>query len=165
MLTKVVFLKRSRSLGIEKKGLWGDLIWGEWKLWYNLHWNSNLLIIWFSILQLRTINIQRKVKRRNQALMCPPKSGKSYTMKEDHYWQHNTFSMHETSPFFLVTCWQVSGERKKKNGTESDVSIDNESYDWTSWPYDLDSMVMFSRLLNRSSRRRSTILWEWHLSR
>ena len=159
------FWKRSRSLGIEKKGLCGNIIWGEWKLCYNLYWNSNLLIICFFILQLRTINIQRKVKRRNLALISPPKSGRSYTMKWDHYWQHNTFSTHETSPFFLVTCWQVSGERKKKNGTESDVSIDNESYDRTSWPNDLDSMVMFSRLLNRSSQRRTTMLWEWHLSR
>jgi hypothetical protein len=36
-------------------------------------------------------------------------------------------------PFFLVTCWQVSGEMKKKNGTESDVSIDNESLTFWAW--------------------------------
>ena len=49
--------------------------------------------------------------------------------------------MHETSSFFLVACVQVLVERKKKKGTENDVSIGNKSYKSMTGCLDLMSLT------------------------
>jgi hypothetical protein len=80
-------LKRSRSIGIKKGGQYIKLIWGEWNLYYNPQLGKQSSHFLVPILQLRTKNPQRE-KRRNWAIMCPPKSKRNYTMKWDHFWHH-----------------------------------------------------------------------------
>ena len=160
MLTKVAFFEKDQeALALKKRDCVATLseVNGSCVITFI---EIAIFSLYFFILQLRIINRQRKVKRRNQALMCPPKSGRSYTMKWDHYWQHNTFSMHETSPFFLLHVDRYLVRWKRRMGRKVMWVLTMNP-----WPFELDSMVMFLTLLNRSSRPRSMILWEWHLSR
>lgn len=69
----------------------------------------------------------------------------------------------ETPPL-IVSCWQVSDERKKKTKR---VSLSNQWFEWIYWDLDTMNMILFQyfyRHLKRYCQWRSKWRWEWHLS-
>ena len=83
------------------------LRWIELLLYYLL-WNGKHLITWFSILQMRTRNLQKKAKRRRKTMMCPPKrERRSYTMRWDVYHNRIFISIYVILPRFY--CFMLAG--------------------------------------------------------
>ena len=93
------------------------LRWIELLLYYLL-WNGNHLIIWFSILQMRTRNLWKKAKRRRKTMMCPPKmERRSHTIRRGVYHNRIFICIYVILPHFY--CFMLAGiwwEEKEGDG-------------------------------------------------
>ena len=135
MLTKDTLWKDQEALALKKGDSEGTLSEVNVTSVITLLQKSNLLIIWFSVFAIENNKHTKKSKEKELSNDVSPEKWKKLH-NEVRTTLFFSLSM-KLQPSFLVACWQVSGERKKKKGMENDVSIGNKSEESTIWFLDL----------------------------